>query len=140
MDPPLVKQFQDAIRDIEQLSADDILNLIRDTIKVLRELQIRVASTNPEERERALTDAREIRYGLETQGILLETLVGLDPEQLAKFVESISNFPSDEWDASETAHRELAEFEILLRNALGSPDDTKSANKTLSHHKGWISG
>ncbi len=140
MDPPLVKQFQDAIRDIEQLSADDILNLIRDTIKVLRELQIRIASTNPEERDHALADAREIRYGLETQELLLETLVDLTPEQLTKFVEAISNFPSDEWDASETAYRELSEFEILLKEALGAPDDTKSAKKTLSHHKGWISG
>ena len=140
MDPPLVKQFQDAIRDIEQLSADDFLNLIRDTIKTLRELQIRVASTNPEERDRALGDAMEIKHGLEIQETLLAALVGLESDQLTKFLETTSNFPPAEWEAAEIANRELSEFETLLKTALGTRDDAKPPNKPLSHHKGWTSG
>ena len=136
MDQVLVKRFQEAIADVEQLAPEDFLNLSREALQTLRTLQSQLASADPELRDHLLGDAMELRHNLETLLVDLIAATGMTEDQITQFVETPSNFPEDEWEVITLASRELSELHDLLQQFLGTP--TRRV-KTHGQQKGWIS-
>lgn len=140
MTATLIKQFQDVLGNLEQFSPEKLQALIQDTLKVFQDLQQRINSSNPEDREEALGAALELKNALETQAAALAQSVGMDPNQLEKFIENPSNFSKEEWEAMGSARQDLTDFQQHLTRSINHPIPSSTTPKKRVSKSEWIPG
>ena len=138
----LIKQFEEALKNIDNVSPEKLQELIQGTLAVFQDLQKRVTSSDPEEREHAIGDAFELKRALEAQARALAQSVGMNSDQLTRFVENPSNFSTEDWQMMGETKHQLTEFQQELRDSLGAPKvkTTPKGKKKVQTRADWISG
>lgn len=134
----LIKQLEETLGDLEHFSPEKLQDLIQETLKTFQELQTQIQSTDPREREKAVDLAMSLKASLEEQTLSLCQSIGMNPQELAKFVENPSNFSKEEWEALGAAKADLDAF----KQQLSSSEEPRTAplKKKKASEKSWIAG
>ena len=126
------EKLKSLFENFDEVTPDSLQNLIGESIKVFEGIVSKLNSPDEEERKKALKQAEELRDTLEKQAQNALEKAGLDKSAVNKFINNPDNFSPDEWEAIQSAKKEISSYEEDL-SSKGVIDKAKKSSH--GHHK-----
>ena len=141
MSSSVVKKIEELFENPEQFTPENIGGMVQEMTQFFGDLKAKLASPDVKEREEAQKIAGELKAKLEDQVMKLCETLGMDPEVIAQYINTPTNFTSEEWQAMEKAKTELESYkESLLKMNSENAVPRKHIKSKPKAVKEWIVG
>lgn len=90
---PLEKILEEAFSDISSLTPEKMQAVITETVRVMSELEQKMNSKNPKDKEEALKAAQNLKDAFEVQTKMICEKAGIDPLKFSVYAEEMMMAP-----------------------------------------------
>ncbi len=103
----LLKQMRETLGDLNSLTPTKMKDLIETTVETFRDLKTHFESSDPAEREAAMSAVETIKEAFQEEANKLYKKAGMDPEVMSTFIKNPMNFTQSEWESVADMSKEL---------------------------------
>ena len=107
MSNPILEKIKSILANPSSMNMEKLKGFVEETTEYFRNLQMRATATKPEEREKAMQEALELKAGLEEQMGELSKVTGLSPEQMMSLAGNAEHLNPSERKILEEAQKKL---------------------------------
>ncbi len=108
-----INSIKELLGDQASITPEKFESFMGETVEYLSELRMQLASTEPKDREEAITTALELKEVLETQMSVLSQSMGVDFSQLSE-TDLIERMNEGEREAFDSAKEQFSEFKKTI--------------------------
>jgi hypothetical protein len=141
MSSSIVEKIEELFKNPGQFTPENMGGMIQEMTQFFGDLKAKLTSSDVKDREEAQKIADELKAKLEEQVIKLCETLGMDPQVIAQYINTPSNFSPEEWQAMEKAKTELESYKESLMKMNSGEAVPRKRNKTKPKSvKEWIVG
>lgn len=126
-------KFESIFSDVDNFTPENMESLVQDSLKMFKDLQEKLESSDPKVQEKALKTTIELKRKLEAQAKSIYETTKMNEKQLDEFMHDPKNFSKKDWNSMEKAEDRLESYQKELKDSI-KPPKAKRAKK-----KKWMS-